>query len=140
MNIHLKSRKVVLFIAFLFAAPIGASSAVAKPATRTLVLSRAEYLDRVKAIWTAQMIGQLTGLRFEHKPASVLANTPLVRAKGFAAPDDDYYYEMVMLYLLASCLPLWKQAQLKTLTYCKSCGPPARDCIAGEGSRIASIH
>ena len=61
------------------------------------VLSRAEYLDRVKAIWTGQMIGQMTGGLFEHKPASVLKNTPLVRADGFAPVDDDYYYEMVAI-------------------------------------------
>jgi hypothetical protein len=62
-----------------------------------LVMSRSEYLDRAKAIWTAQMIGQLTGLRFEHRTASVLNNTPLVHGKGFAEPDDDYYYEMVAI-------------------------------------------
>jgi len=43
------------------------------------------------------MIGQLTGLRFEHRTASVLNNTPLVHGKGFAEPDDDYYYEMVAI-------------------------------------------
>lgn len=62
-----------------------------------LIMSRADYLDRVRAIWTAQMIGQTTGMLFEHKPASVLKNTPLVRAKGFAPTDDDYYYEMVAI-------------------------------------------
>ena len=65
-----------------------------------LIMSRAEYLDRVRAIWTAQMIGQRTGVLFEHKPASVLGNTPLVRAKGFAPTDDDYYYEMVAIRAL----------------------------------------
>jgi hypothetical protein len=69
----------------------------AAPVRQDLVLSRAEYLDRVKAIWTAQMIGQLTGLLFEHKAASVLKDTPLVRAQGSALPDDDYYYEMVAI-------------------------------------------
>ena len=43
------------------------------------------------------MIGQLTGLLFEHKVASVLKDTPFVLAKGFAVPDDDYYYEMVAI-------------------------------------------
>ncbi len=62
-----------------------------------MVISRAEYLDRAKAIWMAQMIGQLTGLKFEHKTASVLKNTPLVHGKGFAETDDDYYYEMVAI-------------------------------------------
>ena len=62
-----------------------------------LVISRSEYLDRVHAIWMGQMIGQLTGLRFEHKTASVLSNTLLVHGRGFAETDDDYYYEMVAI-------------------------------------------
>jgi hypothetical protein len=61
----------------------------------TLTLSHAEYLDRVQAIWTAQMIGQMTGVRFEHQPASVLPTTPLTHPSGSAPVDDDYYYEMV---------------------------------------------
>ena len=43
------------------------------------------------------MIGQWTGLLFEHKVASVLKDTPLRAAKGFATVDDDYYYEMVAI-------------------------------------------
>lgn len=62
-----------------------------------LVISRAEYLDRTRAVWMAQMIGQLTGGEFEHKPGSVLANTPLARGHGYARTDDDYYYEMVAI-------------------------------------------
>ncbi len=60
-----------------------------------LVISRAEYLDRVRAIWTGQMIGQWTGEVFEHKVASALKNTPFHPGKGYAPVDDDYYYEMV---------------------------------------------
>jgi len=60
-----------------------------------LVLTRAQYADRVRAIWLAQIIGQMTGVLFEHQPASVLNPTPLVRARGSAPVDDDYYYEMV---------------------------------------------
>ena len=62
-----------------------------------LVISEAEYRDRARAIWLGQMIGQLTGGEFEHKPASVLANTPLLHGNGDALPDDDYYYEIVAL-------------------------------------------
>jgi hypothetical protein len=61
----------------------------------TLVLSHEEYLDRVQAIWTAQMIAQRTGGRFEHQPASTLLVTPLSHLPGYAPIDDDYYYEMV---------------------------------------------
>jgi len=69
----------------------------ALPATGTLVLSHAEYLDRVQAVWTAQMIAQRTGGRFEHQPASTLAVTPLSQLPGYAPVDDDYYYEMVAI-------------------------------------------
>lgn len=64
-------------------------------AARTQQLSHEEYLDRVQAIWTAQMIAQRTGGRFEHQPASVLLITPLSKLPGYAPVDDDYYYEMV---------------------------------------------
>ncbi len=63
--------------------------------SRMLFLSRAEYLDRVQAIWTAQMIAQMTGVRFEHQPASTLPVTPFTHLPGYAPVDDDYYYEMV---------------------------------------------
>jgi hypothetical protein len=65
------------------------------PPSRILQLSHAEYVDRVQAIWMAQMIAQSTGVRFEHKPASVLAVAPLSHLPGYAPVDDDYYYEMV---------------------------------------------
>ena len=63
----------------------------------TLALTHAEYLDRVQAIWTAQMIGQMTGVRFEHGQASALPLTPLTHLPGYAPVDDDYYYEMVAI-------------------------------------------
>jgi hypothetical protein len=69
-------------------------------ATQTLALSHAEYLDRVQAIWTAQMIAQRTGGRFEHQPASTLPMTPMSQLPGYAPVDDDYYYEMVAVRAL----------------------------------------
>jgi hypothetical protein len=71
--------------------------ASAETSSTTLRLSREEYLDRVRAIWTAQMIAQLTGLRFEHQPASTLPMTPMTHMPGYAPVDDDYYYEMVAI-------------------------------------------
>src|ERR1035437_3357976 len=47
-----------------------------------LIMTRADYMDRVQAIWTAQMVGQWTGLRFEHQVASVLRSTPLQPQRG----------------------------------------------------------
>jgi hypothetical protein len=67
------------------------------PTPGTLVLSHAEYLDRVHAVWTAQMIAQRTGGRFEHKPASAMRITPMSHLPGYAPVDDDYYYEMVAI-------------------------------------------
>lgn len=64
---------------------------------KSLVLSHVEYVDRVQAIWTAQIIGQATGVRFEHQPASVVRQTPPTILYGHAAVDDDYYYEMVAI-------------------------------------------
>jgi hypothetical protein len=83
--------------ALLAAVAFNAGAGYAASAPRELAMTKSEYLDRVKAIWMAQMIGQLTGLVFEHKTASVLKDTPFVRGKGFALPDDDYYYEMVAI-------------------------------------------
>ena len=74
--------------------PVAQASEVRKG---RLVISQSEYLDRVNAIWIGQMIGQLTGLRFEHRTASVLKSTPMVHGGGFAETDDDYYYEMVAI-------------------------------------------
>jgi hypothetical protein len=64
---------------------------------RTAALSNSEYLDRVQAIWMAQMIGQYTGVLFEHRTASVLPQTPIRHLPGYAPVDDDYYYEMVAI-------------------------------------------
>jgi ADP-ribosylglycohydrolase len=89
----------ILLVAIYFAYPVTGNSStrpdIARPGK--LILSESQYRDRVRAIWTAQMIAQMTGLLFEHKPASVLKNTPLVQADGFAPVDDDYYYEMVAI-------------------------------------------
>ena len=88
----------------LLAAMLGLSSPLSFAAShsgavqhRQVVISRAEYSDRARAIWLAQMIAQWTGLLFEHKVASALTDTPLRTSKGYATVDDDYYYEMVAI-------------------------------------------
>jgi hypothetical protein len=65
-----------------------------------LAISRSEYLDRARAIWTAQMIGLMTGLLFEHKPASVLSDTPLVQPRGFAPVDLTTYRKQPVIVRL----------------------------------------
>jgi hypothetical protein len=85
---------VVLFTGMAYPQP-APRAASAQASARILRLSREEYLDRVQAIWTAQMIAQITGVRFEHQPASTLPVTPMTHLPGYAPVDDDYYYEMV---------------------------------------------
>ena len=90
--IYQRSIIAVVFAAILVYF-VSISSAAQSP--QLLTLSHAEYLDRVQAIWMAQMIAQTTGVRFEHKPASTLPITPMTHLAGYAPVDDDYYYEMV---------------------------------------------
>jgi hypothetical protein len=97
MSRKVRSRKVVAFLLLGFVSMGSAASQAEPNRSAELRLSRSDYLDRVQAIWTAQMIGQRTGELFEHLPASVLKNTPLSPGKGFAEIDDDYYYEMVAI-------------------------------------------
>jgi len=95
-----KRRSAFLFSIFLLACltfPPFFSQASTDSPPKILVLSRAEYLDRIQAIWTAQMIAQMTGVRFEHQQASSLPVTPLSHLPGYAPVDDDYYYEMVAI-------------------------------------------
>ncbi|HEY1807041.1 MAG TPA: ADP-ribosylglycohydrolase family protein [Acidobacteriaceae bacterium] len=87
----------LLALALVGATASANPAAAPPPPGPTLVLSHTEYLDRAQAIWTGQMIGQWTGLLFEHKVRSVLAHTPLRPLHGYAAVDDDYYYEMVAI-------------------------------------------
>jgi len=95
-NLRVVKPLAILIVVLCSYMTVESPAAWASPVQRgRLVMSRAEYLDRVNAIWMGQMIGQLTGLRFEHKTASVLKDTPLVHGRGFAETDDDYYYEMV---------------------------------------------
>jgi hypothetical protein len=100
MNTHCRGLTIVSALTIGLASNMGISMPVAHASEvrkGRLVLSESAYLDRVNAIWIGQMIGQLTGLRFEHKTASVLKSTPMVHGGGFAETDDDYYYEMVAL-------------------------------------------
>ena len=100
MKLKSRLKLSIVLIAAVFASTLRAGASVSHPASekpRKLVLSRAGYMDRVKAIWMAQMIGQWTGLLFEHQVASVIENTPLRPSKGYAPIDDDYYYEMVAI-------------------------------------------
>ncbi len=90
----------VCIVALALLTSVGRTQSTAPTAStghssKILALSHTEYLDRVQAIWTAQMIAQMTGVRFEHTQASTLPVTPMTHLPGYAPVDDDYYYEMV---------------------------------------------
>jgi len=65
--------------------------------TNVLSLSRAEYEDRVQAVWTAQIAAVLLAWPHEHQTASTLWLTNYPRAYTNAPVDDDWYYEMVAI-------------------------------------------
>jgi hypothetical protein len=84
----MKDLTLTCLAAFLMLSSVGVCSPAAQPKSQSgagkLVLSHAEYLDRIQAVWMAQMIAQRTGGRFEHQPSSVLAFTPLAHLPGHA--------------------------------------------------------
>jgi hypothetical protein len=62
-----------------------------------VTLSRAEYEDRVNAIWHGQMLAVFLTLRFEHQTAAAEAIDGLPRPYSEAWVDDDWYYELAAL-------------------------------------------
>src|SRR5213594_3623145 len=60
-----------------------------------LRLTRADYLDRVHAVWVAQIAAVLANWPFEHQTASTLWITNYPKRYTTAPVDDDWYYEMV---------------------------------------------
>jgi hypothetical protein len=60
-------------------------------------LSRADYEDRVNAIWHAQLIAVLLTLPFEHHVAAVEPVRAFPKNYTSAFVDDDWYYEMCAL-------------------------------------------
>ena len=65
--------------------------------SRAVVLSEADYRDKVLASWLGQIIAVMMGLDFEGKPASVEWVDRYTRDWPHAPVDDDWYYEMKAL-------------------------------------------
>lgn len=68
----------------------------------SLNLSRADYEDRVAAIWNGQIIATLLGFPFEHRASAVrsIVGEPIMyrgERLTVAPVDDDWYYEMVAI-------------------------------------------
>jgi hypothetical protein len=60
-----------------------------------LTLSAAEYEDRIRAAWYAEIAGTLMGFAFEHRAAAITTVDRIPdQFKGIPV-DDDWYYEMV---------------------------------------------
>lgn len=57
-------------------------------------ITRADYLDRVNAIWHGQIIAVLLTLPFEHQTAAVETVRSFPKPYREAFVDDDWYYEM----------------------------------------------
>lgn len=84
-----------LLCAGLALALVSASTNAAAPAP--LRLSRADYLDRVKAIWNGQIVAVIAAWPFEHNTASVAPLRGFPKTYMTAPVDDDWYYEMCVV-------------------------------------------
>jgi hypothetical protein len=86
----------MLIMRYLLLLLLAASLAPAK----TLLLSGAEYAERARAIWLAQMVAQQLALPFEHRPAAVEGVRDYAKPVTHVGLDDDWYYEMILLQAL----------------------------------------
>jgi hypothetical protein len=87
-----------------------------------LRLTHAQYLDRVEAIWTAQIIAVLLAWPHEHRTASVLWLDDYPREYTTAPVDDDWYYEMCAIRGLEKYGVDMTEAQLGAQWLESSCG------------------
>src|SRR2546428_11798777 len=67
---------------------------VAAHGATTIRLTRDEYEDRVRAVWTAQIIAVLLAWPHEHQVASSVWLENFPKPYKAAPVDDDWYYEM----------------------------------------------
>ena len=98
MNTNWRATKIVSALMVAFALHTGAwlPAAYASPVPKgRLVMTQAEYLDRVNAIWMGQMIGQLLGDRVvlgtfnRCDVLDVLDNRLILGAQIFVEPFDE---------------------------------------------------
>jgi hypothetical protein len=99
-----RQHEIINRFSILLVIAAGFSCSQKEQARRSLILTKAEYADRVKAMWLGQLIAVHMGWDFEHKPAAVKEVTGYsprrledIRNNGGARVDDDWYYEMVAL-------------------------------------------
>src|SRR2546423_3158067 len=80
--------------AFLAFSPCTTFAETPKPSPNVFHISRADYEDRISAVWTAQIAAVLLGVQFEHKVASTEWVDHYPKPYKCAPVDDDWYYEM----------------------------------------------
>jgi hypothetical protein len=66
----------------------------AGPPSHLLRISRAEYTDRVHAVWCSQMIAVMLAWPFEHQTAAAVWIDQFPKEYTVTPVDDDWYYEM----------------------------------------------
>ncbi len=106
----------------LFFVALLSASAADSPITQPCQLSRAEYLDRIQAAWTAQIVACMMGFQFEHKVASTQWVTNYPQPVESAVVDDDWYYEMAALRAFEKYGPGLTVQQLGRQWQENSCG------------------
>jgi len=75
---------------------------VAAQGATPIRLTRVEYEDRVRAVWTAQIIAVLLAWPHEHQVASSVWLENFPKPYKAAPVDDDWYYEMCAVRAFAS--------------------------------------
>ena len=78
------------FLSFSFFVALIWPTSAASP----LQLTRAEYLDRIHAVWAGQICGVLLAWPHEHQVSSALWLTNFPKRYTVTPVDDDWYYEM----------------------------------------------
>jgi len=76
---------------------VHSKSAKAKTGNASFKIVKADYTDRVHAVWLAQIIAATMGFQFEHKTASTQWIDTLPSKLQHASVDDDWYYEMAAI-------------------------------------------
>lgn len=89
-----RTRRVFIALLGLGGFSIRAAGTGGIPAMPLHSLTRADYADRVEAVWTAQIAAMLMAWPHEHRTASVEWLTDYPRPYQSAIVDDDWYYEM----------------------------------------------
>jgi len=114
----MRRQSLIVAIAVLFSGVAVAAAAGPDP----LVLTRADYEQRVQAAWLGQIIGVLMTLPFEHQVSSVLPLTSFPKPYTAAIVDDDWYYEMVAVRGFEAYGPNMTVNQLGELWKKHNCG------------------